>query len=228
MLQLDGRGPLYQQIYRAFREEILTRALTPGERVPSTRALADLLKVSRNTAVMAYEQLLAEGYLAARVGAAGTVVALALRPDSLSSNSSKSPGRQGHTLPSARGRLAMAGDSKSRPSSNQLHGVAHLDLGTNTATLTVRFPARPSGIRGCAVRTLVPVAWLACPPCQYAGPGLRPSARAVGAQGSHRRSPATPARNRCKSRESGDCQRNPASARFDQPGTIGPRRPRSH
>jgi DNA-binding transcriptional MocR family regulator len=75
MLQLDGMGPLYRQIYRAFRNEILTRALAPGERVPSSRALADLLKVSRNTAVLAYEQLLAEGYLETGVGAAGTVVA---------------------------------------------------------------------------------------------------------------------------------------------------------
>jgi GntR family transcriptional regulator / MocR family aminotransferase len=76
VLQLDGTGPLYQQIYRGFRNEILSRALAPGERVPSTRALSNLLKVSRNTAVSAYEQLLAEGYLETRIGAAGTVVAL--------------------------------------------------------------------------------------------------------------------------------------------------------
>jgi GntR family transcriptional regulator / MocR family aminotransferase len=82
VLQLDGMGPLYRQIYRAFRNDILSRALPPGERVPSTRALADLLKVSRNTAVLAYEQLLAEGYLETRVGAAGTVVAPVLPPDS--------------------------------------------------------------------------------------------------------------------------------------------------
>lgn len=80
MLQLDGTGPLYQQIFRAFRNEILSRALAPGERVPSTRALADLLKVSRNTAVSAYEQLLAEGYLETRIGAAGTVVAPMVTP----------------------------------------------------------------------------------------------------------------------------------------------------
>jgi Bacterial regulatory proteins, gntR family len=49
VLQLDGMGPLYRQIYRAFRNDILTRVLVPGERVPSTRVLADLLKVSRNT-----------------------------------------------------------------------------------------------------------------------------------------------------------------------------------
>src|SRR5215475_3326788 len=56
MLQLDGTGPLHQQIYRTFRNEILSGVLAPGERVPSIRALADLLKVSRNTAVSAYEQ----------------------------------------------------------------------------------------------------------------------------------------------------------------------------
>jgi GntR family transcriptional regulator / MocR family aminotransferase len=61
VLQLDGMGPLYRQIYRAFRNDILTRALAPGERVPSTRALADLLKVSRNTAILAYEQLRGRG-----------------------------------------------------------------------------------------------------------------------------------------------------------------------
>ena len=54
VLQLDGMGPLYRQIYRAFCNDILTRVLAPGERVPSTRALADLLKVSRNTAVLTY------------------------------------------------------------------------------------------------------------------------------------------------------------------------------
>jgi GntR family transcriptional regulator / MocR family aminotransferase len=78
MLHLDGTGPLYQQLCRAVREKIRTRGLAPGERVPSTRALASVLKISRNTAIMAYEQLLAEGYLEARIGAAGTVVASAL------------------------------------------------------------------------------------------------------------------------------------------------------
>ena len=56
VLELDGTGPLYHQVYRAFRSDILSQTLAPGERVPSTRALAELLKVSRNTAVAAYEQ----------------------------------------------------------------------------------------------------------------------------------------------------------------------------
>jgi GntR family transcriptional regulator/MocR family aminotransferase len=81
VLQLDGTGRLYQQLYRALRGEILSGRLASGERVPSTREIANLLSISRNTAVMAYEQLLAEGYIKARLGAAGTVVAPVLPPD---------------------------------------------------------------------------------------------------------------------------------------------------
>jgi GntR family transcriptional regulator / MocR family aminotransferase len=110
VLQLDEKGPLYRQIYRAFRNDILTRALPPGERVPSTRTLADLLKVSRNTAVLAYEQLLAEGYLETRVGAAGTVVAPVLPSDFLRSHSSESLDRQRHALSRSDARLSIAGE----------------------------------------------------------------------------------------------------------------------
>jgi hypothetical protein len=42
VLRLDGTGPLYQQVCRAFRGEILSRALAPGERVPSTAPLPNL------------------------------------------------------------------------------------------------------------------------------------------------------------------------------------------
>ena len=110
MLQLDGTGPLYLQIYRALRNEILTRTLSPGERVYSTRALADLLKVSRNTAVSAYEQLLAEGYLLTRMGAAGTVVAPLLPPISLHSSASELLGRQHRTFGRTGARLGIAGE----------------------------------------------------------------------------------------------------------------------
>ena len=110
MLQLNGTGPLYHQLYRALRSDILSRALAPGERVPSTRVLADLLKISRNTVVLAYEQLLAEGYLETRLGAAGTVVARVLPPDSVFFRPSKSLGRQRHTSNHAGVRLAFAGE----------------------------------------------------------------------------------------------------------------------
>ncbi len=80
VFDLDGNGALYQQVFRAVRAEILARRLTPGARLPSTRGLAALLKVSRNVAVLAYELLLAEGYAQARTGS-GTVVAPTLPED---------------------------------------------------------------------------------------------------------------------------------------------------
>lgn len=75
LIELDREDaqPLYRQIYAGIRAAILERQLAPGTRLPSSRDLADLLGVSRNTVVNAFEQLLAEGYLEARVGA-GTYV----------------------------------------------------------------------------------------------------------------------------------------------------------
>lgn len=73
--------PLYRQVYRGLQETILSGRLLPGTRLPPTRTLADALGVSRNTVVSAFEQLGAEGYLEARVGA-GTFVTRAL-PDEL-------------------------------------------------------------------------------------------------------------------------------------------------
>src|SRR5271163_3674231 len=73
-LKLDAEGALYDQIYRALRGNILKGRLSAAERVPATRDLALELGVSRNVAIMAYRQLLDEGYLTARKGA-GTFVA---------------------------------------------------------------------------------------------------------------------------------------------------------
>jgi GntR family transcriptional regulator/MocR family aminotransferase len=74
---LDDEGPLYQQVYRALRSEILAQTFPPGARLPSTRTLAADLGVSRNVAMLAYEQLLGEGYAQARIGS-GTIVVPAL------------------------------------------------------------------------------------------------------------------------------------------------------
>lgn len=65
LVPLDGYSekPLYEQIYRYIRDEIRTGGLKAGIRLPSTRVLAEHLKVSRSTTQMAYEQLLAEGYI---------------------------------------------------------------------------------------------------------------------------------------------------------------------
>jgi GntR family transcriptional regulator/MocR family aminotransferase len=81
-LTLDNEGPLYAQLCRALRAEILCGRIAPGARVPASRWLAGELRLSRNIVIIAYEQLVAEGYLTARQGA-GTFVAAELPEDSL-------------------------------------------------------------------------------------------------------------------------------------------------
>ena len=150
MLQLDGTGPLYHQIYRALRDEILSRNLAPGERVPSTRELSGLLKISRNAAVSAYEQLLAEGYLETRLGAAGTVVAAVLPPDSPHFSSSNASDQQRHTLRPTGVRLALAGE---RILSAARKVAASLEL----STLTWEPAPRASGTISARVEQLFPI-----------------------------------------------------------------------
>ena len=58
--------PLYEALYRAIRADILSGALTEGEKLPSKRALAENLEVSKITVEAAYSQLLAEGYISSR------------------------------------------------------------------------------------------------------------------------------------------------------------------
>ena len=83
-LQLDrnARVPLQQQLYDEVRSAILSGRLSPGSRVPATRALAADAGISRNTVAGAFDQLLAEGYLEGKV-ASGTYVARSLPEDLL-------------------------------------------------------------------------------------------------------------------------------------------------
>ena len=69
----QSRLALHKQIYDAYRIAIVNGLLRSGQRIPSTRALAIELGVSRSPVLNAYAQLLAEGYLESRVGA-GTVI----------------------------------------------------------------------------------------------------------------------------------------------------------
>src|SRR3974390_1415844 len=69
-----GGGPLTAQIVGQLREALTDGRLATGERLPSPRALADLLGVSRTVVTGAYAQLFAEGWLEGRHGS-GTYVA---------------------------------------------------------------------------------------------------------------------------------------------------------
>src|SRR5436309_89342 len=66
-LDQTATAPLYKQLYERLRAQILAGQLEPRARLPSTRALAGALGVSRNTTALAYELLLLEGYVESRV-----------------------------------------------------------------------------------------------------------------------------------------------------------------
>jgi len=104
-LPLDRRmsTPLHRQIYAGLRGAILGGSLRAGQRVPSTRALADQLTVSRFPVLAAYEQLLHEGYLEGRVGS-GTFVSASLPDDALRSR----PESADPVLATPRGRATRA------------------------------------------------------------------------------------------------------------------------
>ncbi|NIE60691.1 winged helix-turn-helix domain-containing protein, partial [Burkholderia sp. Ap-955] len=53
---------IQEQIARHLREAVLRGHLRPGARLPSTRSFAAELGVSRQTVVLAYDRLIAEGY----------------------------------------------------------------------------------------------------------------------------------------------------------------------
>ncbi|MEM8857124.1 MAG: PLP-dependent aminotransferase family protein [Chloroflexota bacterium] len=74
-LRLRGIGlnrksalPLHRQLYEELRKQILDGTLPSNTPLPATRKLAKELKISRNTVLNAYKQLLAEGYLEATTG----------------------------------------------------------------------------------------------------------------------------------------------------------------
>ncbi len=73
-LDRTGDKPLFAQLYAEICRLILNQRLSGGEKLPSSRAMATDLGLSRTTVVSAYEQLEAEGYIEARRGAGVFVV----------------------------------------------------------------------------------------------------------------------------------------------------------
>jgi GntR family transcriptional regulator / MocR family aminotransferase len=71
-LSKDGE-PLFRQIYIHLRDAILSGVLRGGEKLPSTRDMAEQLGVSRTVVLLAFDQLLAEGFVRGRSGS-GTYV----------------------------------------------------------------------------------------------------------------------------------------------------------
>lgn len=74
-IELDASStiPLHRQLYLGLRGAILNAQVAPGTKLPSTRALAEALGVSRSTIISSFAQLHSEGYLQATTGS-GTFV----------------------------------------------------------------------------------------------------------------------------------------------------------
>lgn len=63
IIRNTGGQPIYEQIYSQLKAQIIAGALSPGEALPSIRALAKDLKISVITTKRAYDELEAEGFL---------------------------------------------------------------------------------------------------------------------------------------------------------------------
>ncbi|MDN5289098.1 MAG: hypothetical protein JWR38_5372 [Mucilaginibacter sp.] len=64
----ESKIPLSRQLYEGIRMAILHKQIRPGQRLPSSRTLAEDIGLSRNIVLLAYEQLTLEGYLTGSVG----------------------------------------------------------------------------------------------------------------------------------------------------------------
>jgi GntR family transcriptional regulator/MocR family aminotransferase len=185
-LALDRTGgtTLQRQLYDGLREAILAGRLAPRTRLPSSRQLARDLGAARNTIVGAFEQLVAEGYLEARVGD-GTRIAAVL-PESLlhvGQPAARRPSGDGGAGLSARGRSLT---SVRRPPPDPLRrafqpGLPALDefpreLWARLLGRRARLPARalrgyahPAGLpilREAIAAHLGPARGVACDPAQ--------------------------------------------------------------
>ena len=78
--------PLYEALYRCIRGDILSGNLTAGTKLPSKRALAQNLEISKITVETAYNQLLAEGYISSQERNGYFVEAVAQHPQIRSEN----------------------------------------------------------------------------------------------------------------------------------------------
>ncbi|MER9069902.1 PLP-dependent aminotransferase family protein [Mesorhizobium sp. M0902] len=78
----EGSRTLVESVMATIRHRIAARSLTPGMRLPSIRAFAKAMQVSKSTVVEAYERLAAEGMIRSRPGsgfyAAGPLAPLSL------------------------------------------------------------------------------------------------------------------------------------------------------
>src|SRR5262249_27226018 len=134
-----------RQLYAQLRAAILTGRLGPGQRLPSTRGLAEQVGLARNTVARAYDDLLSEGYLEGRAGA-GAV---------------RSAGPGGPASPAGAGgapRAPPAPAAAPPPRGGGRPGGRPGRGGRPAGAAAVRLPARHAGLGGLSAPNLVAIA----------------------------------------------------------------------
>jgi GntR family transcriptional regulator/MocR family aminotransferase len=94
-LDEDSALTLQSQIRQKIAGAVANGSLPPGARLPSSRALADQLHVARNTVVLAYQQLVAEGILAGRPRSGVFVDDALPRREGIATGNTQPPGQSG-------------------------------------------------------------------------------------------------------------------------------------
>ena len=75
--------PLFEQLVAGIREQVIDGSLSPGERLPAARELAESLEVNVHTVLRAYQVLRDEGFLDLRRGRGAVVASRARDYDQL-------------------------------------------------------------------------------------------------------------------------------------------------
>jgi GntR family transcriptional regulator / MocR family aminotransferase len=101
------RMPNHRRVYETIRRAITEQILPSGSRLPSTRSLAEDLSVSRNTILAAFDQLLDEGYVAAKTGS-GTFVSYKQSDGLFSQAENLATLTRSTNLPNAAGNIGLS------------------------------------------------------------------------------------------------------------------------
>lgn len=127
-IKLDGRGDVGQQLLRALRAAIAEGRLCPGDRLPSTRDIAENLGVGRNAAIYAYEVLCRERLAESRVGS-GTYITQAKSVPLIARSDKRTRSLQQVTEP----KRCPNGIEKSPPRHDLGHTIPQVDLAFSAA-----------------------------------------------------------------------------------------------
>lgn len=79
LIRVDADSPraLYDQVAASIRSDILAGVLSPGDRLPAARDVAEALEINQHTVLHAYQRLRDEGLVDLRRGRGAVIAATA-------------------------------------------------------------------------------------------------------------------------------------------------------